>query len=150
MFSQTVEYALRAVVCLGQHVGAALTTQELADLTHVPASYMSKVLQSLGRAGIIRATRGIGGGYLLALPADHVSIYEVISAIEPVQRIKTCPLGLKSHGTNLCPLHHRMDHVLAGAEKAFRETTIAELLNDSNPSTPLCESRLVRLGVKKS
>ncbi len=150
MFSQTVEYALRAAVCLAQHVGSPLTTQELADLTKVPPSYLSKVLQLLGKAGLIRATRGIGGGYLLAKAGDEMTVLEAISAIEPFQRIKTCPLGLRSHGTNLCPLHHRMDRVLADAEATFGETTLADLLRDPNRSTPLCEPRMVQLGVKSS
>ncbi len=147
MFSQTLEYALRAVVCLAQHDGKPLTTQNLSELTQVPTSYMSKVLQSLGKEQIIRATRGIGGGYSLARPACELSILDVINAIEPIKRIRTCPLGIKSHGANLCPLHHRMDSVLQGAEDAFRKTTLAELIADTSRSTPLCEARRVQLTV---
>jgi Rrf2 family nitric oxide-sensitive transcriptional repressor len=147
MFSQTLEYALRAVVSLAQHVGKPLTAQNLSELTQVPASYMSKVLQSLGKENIIRATRGIRGGYSLALPACELSILDVINAIEPIKRIRTCPLGIQSHGTNLCPLHHRMDAVLEGAEDAFRKTTVAELLSDTSRGTLLCEARPVPLSI---
>jgi len=147
MFSQTLEYALRAVVSLAQHVSKPLTAQNLSELTQVPASYMSKVLQSLGKEGIIHATRGIRGGYSLARPASELSILDVINAIEPIKRIRTCPLGIKSHGTNLCPLHHRMDAVLESAEEAFGKTTLADLIADSSRSTPLCEGRRVQLSV---
>jgi Rrf2 family protein len=119
----------------------------LSELTQVPTSYMSKVLQSLGKEEIIRATRGMGGGYSLARPALEVSILDVINAIEPIKRIKTCPLGIKSHGVNLCPLHHRMDAVLEGAEDSFRNTTLADLLDDTSRSTPLCEARRVAISV---
>jgi Rrf2 family protein len=147
MFSQTLEYALRAVVCLAQHDDKSLTTQNLSHRTQVPTSYMSKVLQSLGKEGIIRATRGMGGGYTLARPPGQLSILDVINAIEPIKRIRTCPLGIRSHGANLCPLHHRMDAVLEGAENAFRKTTLADLLADTARSTPLCDAGCIQLSV---
>ena len=141
MFSQTLEYALRAVVCLAQVGDKAMTAQEIAKLTRVPANYLSKVLQSLAREKIIHAVRGIGGGYRLAQPATQMSILDVVNAIDPLKRITHCPLGLDSHGTNLCPLHHRMDRVLRDAEEAFAKTMIADLLADPTRSTPLCEIR---------
>ncbi|HEX4055061.1 MAG TPA: Rrf2 family transcriptional regulator [Tepidisphaeraceae bacterium] len=144
MFSQTVEYALRAVVCLAQSDGNPLTTQQISALTRVPASYMSKVLQLLGRATLISATRGIGGGYVLSVRPAELSVLQVVNAIDPLKRISTCPLGLPSHGAHLCPLHARLDRVLADAEESFRSTTIAELLIDRSRSTPLCEMRPVK------
>jgi len=139
MFSQTLEYALRAVVCLAQVGDKAMTAQEIAKLTRVPANYLSKVLQSLAREKIIHAVRGIGGGYRLAQPATQMSILDVVNAIDPLKRITHCPLGLDSHGTNLCPLHHRMDRVLRDAEEAFAKTMLSDLLADPTRSTPLCE-----------
>ena len=49
MFSQTAEYALRAVVSLADSDGRPLTTQQLAETTQVPLDYLSKVMQALGR-----------------------------------------------------------------------------------------------------
>jgi Rrf2 family protein len=107
----------------------------------VPASYLSKVLQQLGREEIIRATRGIGGGYALAIAPSELSILQVVTAIDPLNRIRTCPLGISSHGVNLCPLHQRLDQVLEDTEDAFRETTFSDLLSDTARSRPLCEAR---------
>lgn len=140
MLSQTVEYALRAVVCLAQNQEHALTTAQISELTRVPASYLSKVLQSLVKAGFVAATRGIYGGYALAMPASDISILKIVNAIDPLRRIHECPLGLTSHGKNLCPLHKRLDWVVEQAEQAFATSTLAELLSESNGSTPLCEN----------
>ena len=49
MFSQTVEYALRAVAHLADRAPAARTTDEIAAATRVPKAYLSKVLQGLTR-----------------------------------------------------------------------------------------------------
>jgi Rrf2 family nitric oxide-sensitive transcriptional repressor len=95
VISQTAEYALRAVVFLASDPGAPRTTRQIAQVTRVPQSYLSKVLQGLGRAGIIASQRGLHGGSLLVRPASELTVFEVINAVEPIQRIRTCPLGLK-------------------------------------------------------
>jgi Rrf2 family nitric oxide-sensitive transcriptional repressor len=138
MLSQTVEYALRAVVHLASEAPRARTTEQIAEVTHVPRAYLSKVLQSLSRAGIVQSQRGIGGGMSLAKPASDLTILEVVNAVEPIQRIRTCPLGLESHGVHLCPLHKRLDNALAMVENAFASTTLAEVLAEPSRSIPLC------------
>ena len=65
-------------------------------------------------------------------------MYEVVQAVDPLRRITTCPLGLEAHGANLCPLHRRVDDALSLVEKSFRESTIADLINEPNSSRPLC------------
>lgn len=141
MISQTAEYALRAVVCLADHAGKPLVTPQIAKMTHVPAGYLSKVLQMLGRAEVVRSQRGLHGGFLLARPAEDITVLDVVNAVDPVKRIGCCPLGIKAHGEGLCALHRRLDDATAAIEKAFDDTTIAEILTDKNPSKPLCSGR---------
>ena len=138
MFSQTVEYALRAVVHLADGAPAARTTDQIAAATRVPKPYLSKVLQGLGRAGIVTSQRGIGGGIALVKAPAELTVLEVVDAVEPIGRIRECPLGLEAHGTRLCPLHRRLDDALATVEEAFRRTTLAEILAEPTESVPLC------------
>lgn len=138
MFTQTVEYALRAIVHLAQHAPQASTTEEVADATHVPRAYLAKILSGLRRAGLVKSQRGLGGGITLAKSPDKLTILEVVNAVEPIHRIRTCPLGLSEHGSTLCPLHSRIDMALAMVENAFSKTTIAEVLNEPTTSVPLC------------
>lgn len=139
MLSQTVEYALRAVAYLGQNAPQAKTTKQIATVTKVPAAYLSKVLQSLNRAEIVKTQRGVGGGVSLARSPDALSILDVVNAVDPIQRIKSCPLDLASHGVKLCPLHRRLDDALKGIEDAFRDTNLAEILAEPSESVPLCD-----------
>ena len=154
MFSQTVEYALRAVVYLADRSPEAGTTDAIAVATKVPKPYLVKVLQGLARAGIVHTQRGVGGGVSLLKGPEELTILEVVNAVEPIQRIRTCPLGLSAHGVNLCPLHRRMDQALAQVEDAFRNTTLAEVLAEPSSSTPLCDipggrSRKPEVGSRK-
>lgn len=139
MFSQTVEYALRAVVHLADKSPNPRTTDQIAEATRVPKAYLAKVLQSLVRAGLVLSQRGLGGGMSLARPPAELTILEVVDAVEPIVRIRSCPLGIGAHGTRLCPLHKRVDQALAMVQEAFRNTTLAEVLADPNQSRPLCE-----------
>lgn len=138
MFSQTVEYALRAVVHLAAEAPTPQTTEQIAAVTLVPRAYLSKVLQSLVRAEIVHSQRGLGGGMTLTRAPRELTILEVVNAVEPIERITTCPLGLPAHGKHLCPLHSRMDNALAMVEMAFEKTTLAEVLADPSRSVPLC------------
>ncbi|WP_298863112.1 Rrf2 family transcriptional regulator [uncultured Gimesia sp.] len=149
MFSQTVEYALRAIVHLADNSPNPCTTEQIAKATKVPQAYLSKVLQSLRQSNVVHSQRGIGGGISLIKTPDELNLLEVVNAVDPIQRIKSCPLGLKGHGANLCPLHRKLDEAMRVTEHAFSETTLAEILASSTSSYPLCnepEDRLTILG----
>jgi len=139
MLSQTVEYALRAVVYLAMHSPEPQTTAAIAEATKVPTAYLAKVLQGLRAKDIVKLQRGLRGGVSLAREPDQITILDVVNAVDPVQRITHCPLDLKAHGVKLCALHFRMEQALQSMELAFRSTTLAELLQDPNPSVPLCD-----------
>jgi Rrf2 family protein len=139
VLSQTVEYALRAVVHLASEAPAGRTTDQIAEATLVPRAYLSKVMQALSRGGVIHSQRGIGGGMTLTKKPEELTILEVVNAVEPLARIRTCPLGLAAHGVNLCPLHRRLDNAMALVESAFAKSTLADVLSEPTRSKPLCE-----------
>ena len=63
----------------------------------------------------------------------------MVNAVAPIQRIRTCPLGIRSHGNVLCPVHKRLDNAIALVERAFKQSTIADMLNEPSSSRPLCD-----------
>jgi len=141
MFSQTVEYALRAVVYLASQEGAPRTTQEIAQATQVPTGYLSKVMQGLGRKHLVQSQRGLHGGFILTRSSHELTVLDVIEAVDPIRRIRSCPLGIQGH-INLCPLHRRLDNAMKLVEDALRKSTIAELLAEPERARgipiPLC------------
>lgn len=139
MFSQTVEYALRAVAFLASQNPEGRTTDQIATATRVKKPYLAKVLQHLVRGGVVHSQRGVGGGMTLVKPPAELTILEVVNAVEPIDRIRECPLGLKAHGVRLCPLHKRLDDAMATVEAAFHGTTLAEVLAEPSASVPLCD-----------
>jgi Rrf2 family transcriptional regulator, nitric oxide-sensitive transcriptional repressor len=140
MFSQTTEYALRATVWLAENLGSPQTTAQISEATKVPLSYLSKVLQALGRANVVRAVRGLHGGFELVNPPEMVSLLDIVNVVDPIRRIKQCPLDLRSHRLQLCPLHKKLDQALEVVETSFASTTLADLLKPECEGRPLCES----------
>jgi Rrf2 family protein len=144
MFSQKVEYALRAVVHLAAQAPSPRTVEQIAKATKVPQAYLAKVVQELVHSGIAKSQRGIGGGISLAKSPAELTILEVVNAVDPLQRIQSCPLELAAHGVRLCPLHKRVDNALAMVEDAFRSTTLAEILAEPTESIPLCDFPVIK------
>ncbi|MFQ5451741.1 MAG: RrF2 family transcriptional regulator [Nitrospinaceae bacterium] len=139
MISQTAEYALRSVVCLAACPDSPLTSRQVSRVTQVPVSYLSKVLQALVRAGIVRSQRGLHGGFSLSKNPGELTLLEVINSVDPIRLIRKCPLDLEEHGGELCPLHRRLNDSIKMIEKAYQETTVQDLLTDPSPNRPLCD-----------
>lgn len=135
MFSQTVEYALRATVYLASITPTAASADRISAATQVPQGYLSKVMRDLVVAGVAQSQRGPRGGFTLARPAEQLTILDVVNAVDPIQRILRCPLGNPCH-TKLCPLHERLDRAAADIERSLAATTLAELITSFAVSPP--------------
>ncbi len=105
----------------------------------MPRRYLTRVLQDLAAAGLVGSRPGPGGGYELSRDINELTILDVVNTVAPIERIRSCPLGLKSHH-HLCPLHAELDKAYAATELAFKSVTIKELVESTSPIIPLCES----------
>lgn len=144
MLSQTTEYALRAMACLAYAPDELTPTPRLAEQTLVPPNYLAKVLQSLAQADLITGRRGVGGGYRLARPANEITLLDVVNAIDPVEPIEKCPLGLPNHSTNLCALHTCVDRAARQFIETFKGVRLSDLVADSGGTRPLCDTKLAQ------
>ncbi len=91
MFTQTVEYALRAMVCLANAEAMAQTRTQLVEQTKVPSAYLAKVMREMNRSGLVNAQRGVNGGFTLAKPATEITLLEVVSAVDPLPQDSQLP-----------------------------------------------------------
>lgn len=140
MLSHTVEYALRAMMHLAALApGNAANSESVAASTQVPQGYLSKILRDLVVAELISSQRGPNGGFSLARPADRITMLDVVNAVDPIERIRKCPLGNPAH-LNLCPLHERIDNAIGLIERQFRETSLAEILESKTKAGAQCRS----------
>lgn len=150
MMSTTAEYALRIMIALAEAIdcdGGVLTAIDVARETRVPADYAVKVLQSLGRAKLVRGRRGRGGGFRILCDPKRTTLLQIVDAIDPLPRIRVCPLDRLEHKTHLCPLHSEMDHIMEMMEQRLGAMTIQQVI-DGAPGGVLCkEEQLVKVTV---
>ena len=127
LFSQTSEYALRAVAHLASSHDGMSTMPRMSEAIQVNSPYLRKVIDKLREAEIVGAQRGTGGGVYLIADTSELTILDVLNAVDPLQRIESCPLGLTDH-MKLCPLHSELDAALSQIEEVLGRRTIGELL----------------------
>lgn len=81
--SKKAHYALRAVVGIARSpLPRPVPIQGLAESEGIPLKFLEQILLALRNGGILESKRGVGGGYLLARPADRITVGEVLRQID--------------------------------------------------------------------
>ena len=89
--SKKTDYALMAIRYMASKgVGRVVNTKEIAEEYSIPVELLAKVLQKLGKKGLIVSQNGPKGGYLLAKSSDSISVLSIIQAIEGHVGITEC------------------------------------------------------------
>jgi Rrf2 family protein len=132
VLSKTAEYALRALLVLARHgVGRHLPADVIADATGTPGNYLSKTLYALGKAGLVRGSRGPTGGFALAVDPGSLTIAGIASVFSEPPAAPRCLLGTGlCDASRPCAAHYHWKRVLTAAREPLRSTTIADLLAD--------------------
>jgi Rrf2 family protein len=107
--------------------GELVEARRLAEATDLPAAYLSKILQSLARAGIVESFRG--RGYTLVRPAEAITLREVIVAVEgSALFVEGCIFWREECSeVNPCPLHWRWRDLRPGIEQVVGGVTLAQI-----------------------
>ncbi|MCL4811831.1 MAG: Rrf2 family transcriptional regulator [Vicinamibacteraceae bacterium] len=136
MLSVTAKHALRALAHLASlPPGHTAGGRDIAAAADIPPNYLSKILWTLGSAGLIDATRGTGGGYRLRRPSETVRLVEVVELFDKARSGSACILG----GPHACSdetacAAHATWKVVKHAYLAFLEqTTLATLAACDTP-----------------
>jgi Rrf2 family protein len=137
VLSNTAEYALRIMITLTETADDPLTSERISEITRVPGDYAVKVLQWLGRAGMVHGQRGRKGGFRLAADPTKTTLLDVVNVIDPLERIPSCPLGRESHESGLCPLHSRLDEVVGILIDSLGRMTLQSVV-DGTEGPALC------------
>lgn len=128
-FTRRTDYAMRAALEMASAGGELRTHRDVARATQAPIGVIKQALADLSRAGIVDAARGRTGGYRLSRPAGEISIYDIVSALEPLDLAETrcvlhpqvCPL------TGQCPFHTTIAAARRALVDVLRTDTLADL-----------------------
>ena len=136
MISKTGEYALRAVLRLAeQDDGETVRANELARELGIPSNYLSKILHSLARAGVLHSERGPQGGFRLAHRSDELSLADILTPVDPAILDQGCLLGRACCSEeDPCAVHDQWKRVREPLLRFFEATTVAEALTGGESS----------------
>ena len=133
MFSNSVKYALKAVLFLAVHTDDdhKIMVKDIAKPINVPQAYIAKLLQELSRQDIISSTRGINGGFYLTESNRKQPVMNIIYVIDGPNRIHSCMLSLENCNEQVpCPLHHIVDPMRSQLIQSLKAKTIEELAGE--------------------
>lgn len=138
MLSSTSEYALRALAELARlSRGEFMLGRDLAQRTGIPSKYLSKIMLALRNAGLISATRGAGGGYMLQRPADAIHLTDIVQVFEGAPETPHCLLR-GNHDckgdADRCTAHDHWQKVRANYEAFLEETTLIDIAMNTHDS----------------
>ncbi len=131
--TRAADYAIRVMIHLASlPPGERSSRSELAGAAECPEQFLSKVLQSLTRAGLVISHRGNTGGFELPRVRRTTSVLEVVEAIEGPLRLNVC-LGSRDacERQGSCAMHRVWEGAQEAVASVLRGATIEALARES-------------------
>jgi FeS assembly SUF system regulator len=99
--SSMADYAVVTMAAAARHCGGArISAAQIAEETGLPAPTVQKLVSRLTAAGLLRSSRGVGGGLKLARPAAAITLADIVEAVEGPIALTACI----EHGRHDCTL----------------------------------------------
>lgn len=103
------------------------TTQDLATVTHLSSTTVAKLLKLLGKAGLVESLRGAHGGYRLARTPEHITVADIVIALEGPIALTECSVhrgcGIESH----CGVRSNWRVINQAIRSALEAVTLAQM-----------------------
>jgi Rrf2 family protein len=134
--SAKVDYAVRAAVQLAAAEGSGpVKGDEIAAAQDIPINFLENILSLLRNAGFVHSRRGADGGYWLALPADQITVAEIVRVIDgPLAAVR----GVRPSETDFRPPAEPLREVWVAVRASLRaileEVTLADIVRNELPS----------------
>jgi Rrf2 family iron-sulfur cluster assembly transcriptional regulator len=85
------EYAIRGILDLcSQPEGSVCLLSDVSERQQIPTSFLSKIFQNLGKAGMVSSSRGTGGGFVLTKSSSEITLLDVLQAVEGQISLNVC------------------------------------------------------------
>jgi Rrf2 family protein len=128
--SDAASLALHACGVLAGCDDAPRTSADIAGRLGVSVAHLAKVMQRLSRAGIVRGTRGPGGGFRLVKPPERTTLKEIYEAIEGPLETRRCLFDRPVCGRKGCPLGDVLKEASRIIIRGLSDTTLNSISID--------------------
>jgi Rrf2 family protein len=144
--TKKADYGLMALKYLAEHEAScagtavachAQSAKDIADAYHIPHQLLAKILQTLAKAGLLVSHAGTNGGYALARPAEKITAFEIVRAIDGPLFITSC---ITVHGpcdlTNTCTIKEPLQKVTDGIRDLLAGIRLVDLIDRNAGKQP--------------
>lgn len=132
--SRLTDYATVVMTCIAAHPRDVLSTAQIADETHLELPTVSKLLKTLGHAGLVESFRGVNGGYRLARPAELISLATIVEVMEGPIGMTECGVGEgQCERESQCGVRGSWQRINVVLEQALRAVSLADMLRPAPP-----------------
>ncbi|GAB3747607.1 SUF system Fe-S cluster assembly regulator [Lysobacter olei] len=135
--TKLTDYATVVLTVLAAQSDAVLSASELAERAGLESPTVSKLLKPLAQAGLVEGFRGANGGYRLARPADTITLFDVVEAMEGPLGMTECSVHEGNCGIEQqCGIRANWRRINDVVADALRAVTLAQMLQSPTPPDP--------------
>lgn len=128
--SRKGDYAIRGMLYLArQNEGTVSLIKDIASAVKVPQSFLAKIFQDFNKIGLVKSTRGTGGGFSLGKPAGQISLFDIVTAIEgPIKPNRCIMADSTCSFKKTCTVHPVWLKMRDSIEAQLKKVTLKELI----------------------
>ena len=130
--SRASDYAIRGLVYMAKKpAGAVCFVKDIAKNTNSPASFMSKIFQTLAKSGLVHSFIGTKGGFTFNVQPENITIKTVIEIIDGPILLNRCAVNKSAcNEIDNCDVHYMWADIRKILIKALNAYSIADFAKD--------------------
>jgi Rrf2 family protein len=140
MLSRRAKYALRAMIYLAGHRGAApVSVRDIAQDLKMPRPFLEQIFSELKRSNLLVSTRGNQGGFLLSRSPKDINLAEIIRHIDGPLALAPCASRTAFQqcpdcvDLRICRLRPALIAARDATAKILEKTTLAQAAAEKKP-----------------
>lgn len=123
------DYSVRALLDIARQRGERRKAREIAGEMDIPLRFLTQILAEFVQHNLLEAVAGPTGGYVLARPAEDISLLEIVEAAEGPIALDVCVLrGGPCTWEDSCPVHIPWARAQNAMAEQLANTSLADLI----------------------
>ncbi len=131
LVTKNIHYAIKSLFYFALNPAKVISVNELVKKLNMRRAFLRRILQVLGKHGILKSLKGNGGGFMLNINPDKIRIIDIVHIFRTEKNIISCLLekDICPH-PNKCLLMLRMKNMESRLNNTLRQLTITKLLKN--------------------
>lgn len=124
-------YAVTAMLDLSLNYGSgSITLADISERQSISLSYLEQLFSKLRKNKLVSSARGPGGGYKLSRPAEEITVFDVISAVDENIDSTACRGKGDCRDGKECLSHHLWCSLSEQIQTFLSDITLGQVVAD--------------------